>query len=933
MPWCCDVTAIQDELQGKAVERITFKEVTQKAVERALASPRQIDSHLVDAYMARRALDYLMGYNISPTLMRKVGAARSAGRVQSPALRILTEQESRIMAFQPEEWWTVDLTLTTPKGQPFKAGLVSVDGVKHKRFDLKTEADAQALGERVAAASFKVKRVSSAMHTRSPSAPYMTSTMLMDAAAQLGQDVAAAMAAAQRLFEGDVHGALGESDEGLITYMRTDSPTLDDTAAQEIREAVKAIYGLDFLSSEANLYKMQNSPSAQEGHGAISPTHPMRVPEAIFKQMDKVKGAWPSPEKLSPSQKKLYELIWRRALASQMTGSVFKTVSVELENADGSLQLKTTATQVLFAGFLRAFEGFDIGVEVQMDDDEGDASPSQADPHYSEKNSLARLTMTLQEGDQIGVAGAPPKQHFTKAPPRFSEANLVKTLQEKGIGRPSTYGTIIKGLQERGYAVKEGRRLKPTGMGKVVVAFLQGNFNQYLDYDYTSLMESQLDEIAGAGGRAKYLKLLGDFWPELTSCTQAAEAVPVREVVDQLDAALGPMLFPLKEGQTEEEARTCPACAKGGRQGRLGLKPARTGQGGFVGCSNYPDCSYSRSLDSLIPLDAEVAQKFPGLSEGPVLLGQHPRTMEDILLRVGPYGPYLQVGTPQSASAVEVPPKAGKLARGKKPKSNSKPKTRARMVAVGKFDLLRLELSTAMELLQWPKLLGDDPKGDQVYMTRTQKGYYHVQRGEVKACIPSDTKPGDIDLEDALQILADNLKAQEKKVSKARAVRRRAVASSDTGVSSRGDVATSDDEVQTSSSSSSSSSSKALNAGGETDAAGGSSVKKRTKRKYVKAKMSSTVSASGTAASVGTASTTAVKDRGKGKPADVSKVQGQGRADAAVAPIPKKGYRAFWSQMWAKLRVDDPGVKMTDANKQIASAWKHMDAESKKQYN
>lgn len=918
---------LQDALQGKQVQRITFTEVSQKAVEAALANPRQVDSYLVDAYKARRTLDYLLGYGISPILWTKLGGAKSAGRVQSVALRLLTEQEDKITAFQSEEWWTVDVTLTNSKGNQFKAEVTRVDGEQGQKFDLKAQVDADALARRISDATWQVTGVKSQDSSRGPSAPYMTSTMLMDAANQLGSNVAATMAAAQGLFEGDVKDT---DEDGLISYMRTDSPALKEIQADMIWKAVQAIWGEDYLAEKPKLYMIKNK-NAQEGHTAIIPNDPMQIPDDVFKLMKKVKGAYPTLSTLTARQRKLYELIWRRALASQMSNSKLKRVTVDIASTDGKLQLRADAVQVLDAGFLRAFDNFDPGKKDKEGEDEEEGMQPPSTAGTAEKNRLARLLSNLQEGEPVRVAGVPPKQHFTKAPPRFSEANLVKTLQEKGIGRPSTYGAIITGLQERGYVVKEGRGLKPAGRGKLVISFLKSHFAKYLDYDYTSDMESQLDEIAG--GRADHLQLLHNFWPEFNSWTQAAKAVSVRDVVTVLDAAMAPIFFPLKEGQTEEEVRTCPACAKRGQQGRLGLKPTKTSAAGFIGCSNYPDCNHSQPLEALsesIYTDEELEGTFPGLSQGPVSLGYHPKTAESVLLRCGQYGLYLQVGTDKSASAVDTVPKAS---RSRHSKQSGKSVPRPRTLSLQKDEVEGLDLAKALELLKWPVHVGDDPSGQPVHVHKGKFNYY-VKRGGETATVPADVDLNCVDLEDALEILAAKLKTKDKRAGKSKAALKRPSAALQKDLSTleelkpRGDSEPDDRNGQAQTASTNKTPLELADA--SQAPAGDNGEEGKGKPKATKPKGKAVAGSKPKVPAKGGKSI--VKMASKSKSKTVSKSKNKGKAESSSAGTPKTGYRLFWRQQWDKLKSDDPNIHMTDATKQIANVWQSMDAEAKEQF-
>ncbi|KAL0040585.1 hypothetical protein WJX77_011670 [Trebouxia sp. C0004] len=916
---------LAESIQDIAVERVTFTEVTNKAVQEALQKPRQICNDLVESYKARRALDFLVGFGISPILWSKMVGSKSAGRVQSVALRLIAEREAEREAFKPNEWWTVDPLLTNANGKPFRAQVTHVDGNKVQK--LRTAAEAQALADRFAKASLQVTSKQGVDVKRSPSLPFITSSMLTAAASQLGSDVARTMANAQVLFEGgDV--------EGLISYMRTDSPTLDKDLAQKISDTVAAIFGDEFVADALRLYKGKGK-NAQEGHGAIAPVDPMIIPEAIFMHMGKVQGAISIPTELTKSQKKLYEMIWRHTLASQMQSAQLNQLSVEFTSADGRLKLRASGSQVVFAGYLKAFEDFDTGKEgssgdieeEEEEEEDGVGVRTQSSARRQEQERQARLLSNLKGEEPVWVQEVATSQHLSKAAPRYTEAQLVKTLQQLGIGRPSTYAPVISVLQERGYVVKEGRALRATSRGRVLSAFLQQYFAQYVDYEFTSDMESQLDDVAG--GKMGHAAVLRQFWPPFDAWVQASKDVSVRDIVDVLDTSLAAHLFRPSDGQTEAEARACPACTQRAQQGRLGLKLSKSG--GFIGCSNYPDCSYLRPLELQqdggmasfsSPKDQEALEAFPGLSEGPVSLGRHPDTNEDIFVRQGRYGPYLQLGTMDSPSAVR------QVAKGIRRSANKKAVTKlqrtARTGALKDVNLQELDLAKAVELLQWPLSLGDHPALNQPILLNHSKFGYYVQAGNVKASLPTELQPDKVDLHQACQLLDAKASALAKGQASSADQQLQGNSADNLHGLHESKFAADNPDKQFSKAESKAVRKAGRNAGSQRPSLKGRKQSKSadaTKGMEDKAKQRNT-QAGKSAVQKGT-----VSDK-KPKTVSADKVSSEGTSSSP----PKSRYRLFWRQQWAKLRIDHPSITMTDANKLISQDWKQLDDRARQTY-
>ena len=621
------------------VRRVVFHEVTRDAVIAAVRSPRGIDMDLVNAQQARRALDYLVGFTLSPVLWRKVPGSRSAGRVQSVALRLVVDREMEIEAHRAREYWTVSAALETPAGERLAARLAVLDGRKLGKFDLPDEAAAKRAAAAVAARRFAAARVERKQVRRSPAPPFTTSTLQQEASRKLGFGAAHTMRVAQRLYEGvDVGGETA----GLITYMRTDAVTLSQGAAEAARRAAAERYGADHAPAAPRRYRTK-AKNAQEAHEAIRPTDPARAPAGL---------------RIGADEKRLYELIWRRTLACQMVDARIDRVAVDFESPDGAAVLRATGSTVAFKGFLAAYEE---GRDDAAADDKDD-------------NRLPRIA----EGDAMTLGAVEPAQHFTEPPPRYSEASLVRRMEEIGIGRPSTYAAIVSVLQDRGYVALERKRFVPEDRGRIVTAFLANFFETYVEYDFTARLEDQLDRIAN--GDVAWKRVLGEFWTGFSTAVADIGELRVRDVLDKLDEVLAPHVFPEPgegEGADGEGKPADPrACAQCGG-GRLGLRLGR--HGAFVGCSNYPECRFTR------PLAANGSGKDAPAQDGPRLLGRDDGGAE-ITVRKGPYGHYAQR---------EAAGKGGKPQRVSLPKGT---------------DPAELELEAALALLALPREVGPHPE-------------------------------------------------------------------------------------------------------------------------------------------------------------------------------------------------------------------------------
>ncbi|KAK9916124.1 hypothetical protein WJX75_008944 [Coccomyxa subellipsoidea] len=700
---------VQEELQaakalgGVTVQRITFTEVTSKAVQDALAAPRIVSQPLVDAYLARRALDYLFGFTLSPLLWRKLPGSRSAGRVQSVALRLVCEREAQIEVFSRQEYWSVAAQLKSEQGLQFEARLVQVAGKSIPQEGLDQEAAASAV-EKLQSTPLQVLSLSQKTVTRNPQPPFITSTLQQDASVKLGYNPSTSMQLAQQLYEGPE----ASGGEGMITYMRTDGLQMSAEAVEEIRSAVQDMHGKDYLPPQPRTYKSK-AKNAQEAHEAIRPTKA---------------GLLPQKAGLSPSSQlaRLYALIWARAIASQMASAKLLQVSADVaDNSRSGYVLRSTSTSVKFPGYLAVYPPKRTLGEAAA---EGDAEEEQ-----SEGEQQAVL-LGLAEGQPVALLSVVPEQHFTKPPPRYTEASLVKALEELGIGRPSTYASILKVLQERGYMKKEGRALKPESRGRVLTEFLQAYFPRYVDYGFTASLEDELDEVSG--GKGVWKEVLRSFWGPFQQLVQQTSDISITEVIDVLDPLIGRHFFPLQEGKSEEDARRCPECG-----GRLGLRLAK--HGGFIGCSGYPACTYIRPLELHEPGEAPL-----GPGEGDRVLGVDPASGREIKLVQGPYGWYVEqaVGTEEP---LEKPSGKGRKKAAAKPK-------RAHLGKSAQAP--NISLAEALDLLQWPKELGAHPEDGQV--VSAVMGLYgpYVRHNAINASLPKGINPGEIGLEEAVKLLA-----------------------------------------------------------------------------------------------------------------------------------------------------------------------------------
>ena len=637
------------------VKRVTFNAITKAAVTEAMANPRDIDVPLVDAYLARRALDYLVGFNLSPVLWRKLPGARSAGRVQSVCLRLIVEREMEIEAFRAREYWSVKALLSTPRGQEYEARLTVLAGKKLDRYDLENETQAELAVQAITSRDLTVQSVEAKPGSRNPSAPFMTSTLQQEASRKFGMGARQTMNAAQRLYEA-----------GHITYMRTDGIDMAPEAVDQARAAIKDRYGDTYVPKTPRIYK-NKAKNAQEAHECIRPTE-MAKDAASLKISD-------------ADQRKLYDLIWKRTLACQMESARLERTTVDVGSADGQVVMRATGQVVLFDGFLRVYEE---GRDDAVVDDEDKRLPQ------------------IMQGEKAEKRGITPDQHFTQPPPRYTEATLVKRMEELGIGRPSTYASIITTIQDREYVRKEQNRLIPEDKGRIVTIFLLNFFKRYVEYDFTAALEDELDHVSA--GEGDYKELLAKFWRDFSAAISETSDLRITEVLDVLDEALAPQIYPPRDDGSDP--RVCPKCGLG----QLHLKTSRTG--GFVGCGNYPECTYTR------PIAGEGAEGDERV------LGEHEG--EEIWLKSGRFGPYVQKGEPTPEN--------------KKPPRASLPKAKGDFLPGWSPDDMTLE--KAVTLLTLPRIVGMHPDGGEVKSNLGRFGPFIMHQ------LPDDAKPTYVNLKD-----------------------------------------------------------------------------------------------------------------------------------------------------------------------------------------
>ncbi|QCM09771.1 type I DNA topoisomerase [Agrobacterium tumefaciens] len=737
-------------LGDKPVKRVVFNAITKKAVLDAMANPRDIDIPLVDAYLARRALDYLVGFNLSPVLWRKLPGARSAGRVQSVALRLVCDRESEIERFVSEEYWNISALLKTPRGDEFEAKLVSADGKRLQSRSIKTGEDANRLKALLEGATYVVDTVEAKPVKRNPGPPFTTSTLQQAASSRMGFSASRTMQVAQKLYEGI---DIGGETVGLITYMRTDGVQMAPEAIDAARRAIGEQFGDRYVPEKARFYSTK-AKNAQEAHEAIRPTDFNRTPDQVKRYLD-------------ADQLRLYDLIWKRGIASQMASAEIERTTVEiLADKNGEKAgLRAVGSVIRFDGFIAAYtDQKEDGEQSDDGDDEGRL------PQINARENLAKQKINAS-------------QHFTEPPPRYSEASLIKKMEELGIGRPSTYAATLKTLSDREYIIVDKRKLIPHSRGRLVTAFLESFFSKYVEYDFTAALEEKLDRISA--GELDWKQVLRDFWKDFFAQIEDTKELRVTNVLDALNEVLAPLVFPKREDGSDP--RICQVCDTGNLSLKLGK------YGAFVGCSNYPECNYTRQLTS----DGSEAEA--AASNEPKALGADPMTGEELTLRSGRFGPYIQRGDGKEAKRSSLP-KGWKpedidhekaLALINLPRDIGKHPETGKMISagLGRYgpfllhdgsyanlesieDVFSIGLNRAVTVIaekqsKGPgrgrngtpaalKELGDHPDGGPITVRDGRYGAY-VNWGKVNATIPKGQDPASVTLDESLVLIAERI--------------------------------------------------------------------------------------------------------------------------------------------------------------------------------
>ncbi len=665
------------------IKRVAFNEITKKAVTAAVASPRDIDGALVDAQQARRALDYLVGFNLSPVLWRKLPGSRSAGRVQSVALRLICEREHEIERFVTQEYWDIALSMLSINKEAFLSRLTHVNGEKLEKFTINNQARAEKIAEGLREGKYVISSIEKKQQKRNPQPPFTTSSLQQEAARKLGFSAKKTMQIAQKLYEGlEIEG----EQVGLITYMRTDGVSISEDAMSETRDWIKGNMGDKYLPAAGRIYKSK-ARNAQEAHEAIRPTNVKSLPESLKSQLDN-------------DHYKLYDLIWKRLVASQMENVIIDIVTAIIDSEDKAYVLRATGSNIAFDGFYKIYR-------EDLDDSEQEES---------------RLLPILNEGDKVEAKTVTPAQHFTEPPPRFTEASLVKKLEELGIGRPSTYASIISVIQDRNYVKLEKKRFMPEERGILVTAFLSNMFKKYVEYDFTADLENELDDVAE--GKLPWKELLSKFWQGFNENIQSANLYKISDVITQLNETLAHHLFPPRTDG--KDPRKCEACATG----ELSLKLGKFGA--FIACSNYPECSFTRQI--VQNDNTSEGGEEAGDDDNNKLLGNNSAGTE-IFLKKGPYGWYVQEG--QAASKTDKP-KRSSLPASAPPQS--------------------VDLALALNLLSLPKLLGKHPETGEDLLVGIGKFGPYVKYGSKFTSIPKGEDMFGVSLERAAEIVSKGKK-------------------------------------------------------------------------------------------------------------------------------------------------------------------------------
>ena len=665
------------------IERVVFNEITKNSILNAMKNPREINFELVEAYLARRALDHLIGFSISPILWRKLPGSKSAGRVQSVALRLICERELEIEKFITKEYWTISAIFLNPNDEKFSAKLIIFDNNKLKKFDIINEESAKNIIDKVNKSTFQIEKIEKKRVKRNPIPPFTTSSLQQEASRKLGFSAYKSMRIAQKLYEGI---KLNNETSGLITYMRTDGVQIGNEAINNVRAKISSVYGDKFLPSSPRIYKSKAA-NAQEAHEAIRPTNFDLEPQSIKNFLD-------------ADQFKLYELIWKRTLSSQMESASLDKTSIDIVSNDQKIIFRANGSQIIFPGFLKVYkESIDTINENGNDDDDEN-----------------KLIPPLNEKDKVKLFSSNKEQHFTQPPPRFTDASLVKRMEELGIGRPSTYAAILKVLVDRNYVKKEGSKHIPEERGRILTAFLSNFFGKYIQYDFTAELEKKLDLVSD--GKLNYKNLLQDFWNDFKLHLDKMSELERNEILKTLENELEDLFFS-NEDEASQPSRICPKCSNG----NLGLQLGK--YGAFIGCSKYPDCKYTKQIAKNDQNDSEFDSSVIG-EDG--ILGTDPDTNENIYIKKGPYGVYIQKEDQ------------------KKPKRISIPK----LVDPNNIDLIK-----ALNLLSLPRVIGKHPDTNQDITANIGRFGPYLKHGISSASLPADETILNIGLNHAVVMLSE----------------------------------------------------------------------------------------------------------------------------------------------------------------------------------
>ncbi|MED6208622.1 hypothetical protein PIB30_047010 [Stylosanthes scabra] len=672
--------ALHDNL---SLARVVFHEITEQSIKAAMQAPRKVDVNLVHAYLARRALDYLIGFNISPLLWRKLPGCQSAGRVQSAALSIICDREMEIDEFKPKEYWSVAAQLKkkelgSNKGLIFPAHLTHYDSARLNQFSITSDKEAKDIENKINGADFKITNLKRSKVRRNPPTPYITSTLQQDAANKLNYTASYTMKLAQKLYEG-VELSDGNA-VGLITYIRTDGLHISDEAVANIRSLIVERYGQDFVPQRAPKF-LKKVKNAQEAHEAIRPTDIHKLPSMLVRVLDE-------------DSLKLYTLIWSRTVSCQMTQAIFEQIQLDIGNADESIVLRSSSSRIDFPGYRAVFTDID---NEAVPDKESDVA---------NRDKVFEVLNTLKPGDPLHLVQTELNQHHTQPPPRYTEASLVRKLEELGIGRPSTYATTLKVLQDRNYVTVKSRVLYPEFRGRMVSAFLSHHFSEVTEYSFTADMETELDNVSA--GLTEWKGLLRDYWTRFKSYCERTSNVHIHQVEKMLEKKFGDSLF----SSLPDQNRTCPSCL----EGTLIFKVSRFGSGYFIGCDQHPRCKY---IAKTLYGAEEEEEDTPHLStriEEPKVLGVNSVSNEKVLLKSGPYGFYVQLGEDRKGYI----PKRASVSHIK--------------------DVQSITLDVALDLLQYPLTLGTHPKDGQPVILKLARVGFAVRHRHTIASLPKILK-------------------------------------------------------------------------------------------------------------------------------------------------------------------------------------------------